>query len=71
MTSKADRRCIHCSHFRNSPAYLESEYKGLTSFSSGYASVRRDDGICLLRDLYLSAEATCADFKPETESISC
>jgi hypothetical protein len=53
------RTCITCRHFRNSPRYLESVYKGLTSLSSAYASVRKDDGICLERDLYLSASAYC------------
>jgi len=30
---------------------------------SGHASVRKDDGICLLRDLYLSADACCESFE--------
>jgi hypothetical protein len=30
--------------------------------SSGDASVRADDGICLRHDRYLSARASCADF---------
>jgi hypothetical protein len=51
--------CLSCRHFRNTPRYLESVYKGLTSLSSAYASVRKDDGICLERDLYLSASACC------------
>lgn len=55
--------CLHCVHFRNSPAYLESIYKGLTALGSAYASVRMDDGICVLRDLYLSADAWCDAFE--------
>jgi hypothetical protein len=51
--------CLSCRHFRNAPHYLETVYKGLTSLSSAYASVRKDDGICLERDLYLSASASC------------
>jgi len=58
-----NKRCIHCSHFHNSPAYLESVYKGLTSLSSAHASVRKDDGICSFHDLYLCANDWCEDFR--------
>ncbi|HEX4508398.1 MAG TPA: hypothetical protein VH722_21905 [Alphaproteobacteria bacterium] len=51
--------CGTCRHFRNDPAYLEEMFKGLTSFSSGYASVRGDDGLCAEHDLYLSPTNTC------------
>ena len=53
------QHCRNCAHFRNSPEYLESVYRGMTTMSSGYASVRKEDGICLLHDLYLSADAQC------------
>jgi hypothetical protein len=56
---KLTHTCLSCRHFRNTPRYLESVYKGLSSLSSAYASVRKDDGICLERDLYLSASASC------------
>ena len=56
--------CLKCRHFRNAPAYLESVLRGLNTMSSGYASVRKDDGICLLHDLYLSADARCEQFQP-------
>lgn len=69
MNTSSDTRCIRCIHFRNSPEYLEGVYKGLTTFSSGYASVRRDDGICVLRDLYLSADASCGAFTREAPRI--
>ena len=69
MTSKPHKdprrmvmHCLHCAHFHNSPAYLESLYKGLTSLSSAHASVRKDDGVCLLRDIYLSADNWCNSF---------
>lgn len=58
----ADRRCIDCRHFRNAPAYLEAVLKGLSTLSSGYASVRKDDGICLVNDVYLSARDWCDKF---------
>jgi hypothetical protein len=58
-------RCISCTHFRNSPAYLESVFRGLNTMSSGHASVRKDDGVCLLHDLYLSADAHCEQYARE------
>jgi hypothetical protein len=36
----------------------------MTSLSSGYGSVRSDDGVCLRHDRYLSARSCCADFLP-------
>lgn len=60
--------CLSCRHFRNTPHYLESVYKGLTSLSSAYASVRKDDGICLEKDLYLSASACCEHHAPRMPS---
>jgi hypothetical protein len=57
-----ESRCGNCGYFRNDRAYLEAAIPGLTSMSSGDASVRADDGICLRHDRYLSARASCADF---------
>jgi hypothetical protein len=54
--------CVACSHFRNDPVYLETVFKGLISFSSAYASVRADDGLCTRHDRYLSAQSFCGDF---------
>jgi hypothetical protein len=59
---ETDRRCGDCVHFRNDPDFLESSFPGLTSFSSGYASVCADDGLCAHHDRYLAASATCAEF---------
>ena len=55
--------CINCKHFRNSPNYLESVFKGMSTLSSGHASVRKDDGICLVNDVYLSADDWCDKFE--------
>ena len=55
-------RCAACRFFRNDPAFLEAQIPGLAAMSSGHASVRADDGICLRHDRYLSARATCRDF---------
>ena len=54
--------CMDCAHFRNSPEYLEAVIPGLKTMSSGHASVRKDDGICTLLGLYLSANAHCDQF---------
>lgn len=61
---RAIGRCGACGHFRNDPAYLEAAIPGLSSLSSGDASVRADDGLCLRHERYSSARASCADFTP-------
>lgn len=68
VNAPAERRCIRCTHFRNSPRYLESAIQGLRVMGSGHASVRRDDGICLLHDLFLSADAWCDSFERASTS---
>ncbi len=55
------RECRTCRHFRNDAAFLEAAIAGLTSMSSGYGSVRADDGICLRHDRYLGARSSCVD----------
>jgi hypothetical protein len=57
-------RCGTCANFRNDSAYLEKVMPGLTSMSSAHASVRADDGVCILHDRYLSARASCSAFIP-------
>lgn len=56
--------CGACRFFRNDPAFIEAEIPGLATFSSGYASVRADDGLCLRHDRYLGASFSCGDFVP-------
>ncbi|WP_456444503.1 hypothetical protein [Thiolapillus sp.] len=55
--------CLHCQHFRNTPEYLENAIPGLKVMSSGMASVRADDGLCLKRDVYLAAYYSCDQFE--------
>jgi hypothetical protein len=62
-----NQRCMGCVHFRNCPDYLEAEIPGLKTMGSGHASVRKDDGICTLLDLYLSADAWCEQFTARAE----
>lgn len=54
--------CEKCAHFQNEPALIEKEYPGLTSMSSGYASVRDRDGLCNFSQVYLSAGNSCPNF---------
>jgi hypothetical protein len=54
--------CANCVHFQNDPAALEKAWPGLTSMSSGFASVRAQDGLCNRHDLYLSDFDGCGDF---------
>lgn len=59
---KAEESCGGCAHFRNDAAFLEAAFAGLASLSSGHASVRGEDGICLRHDRYLAATSWCRDF---------
>jgi hypothetical protein len=61
-TPQTKWQCRECRHFRNDAKFLETAFKGLTSLSSAYGSVRSDDGICVRHDRYLSARSSCADF---------
>lgn len=66
---QALRQCRTCRHFRNDASFLEAALPGLASLSSGYGSVRADDGLCLLHDRYLGARSSCADHAvPQTQS---
>jgi hypothetical protein len=54
--------CQHCKYFQNDPSIIEKEYPGLTVMSSGFASVRDEDGICSYNRIYLSAKDSCMQF---------
>lgn len=54
--------CQDCVHFQNDPTVIEEAYPGLTTFSSGFASVRGGDGVCDHHQLYLSARDSCLGF---------
>ena len=60
--------CQGCAHFRNDPALIEAVYPGLTTMSSGFASVRDCDGICSFHQLYLSARDSCQSFTSRTST---
>lgn len=58
MTAKKES-CLTCSHFHNDPQYMEEVFKGMNALGSGHGSVRKDDGICEVRDQYVSADFLC------------
>jgi len=60
----AGSQCKQCNHFENDPDIIEKTFKGLTTLSSGYASVRAGDGLCNLLNRYLSSKDSCANFSP-------
>jgi hypothetical protein len=63
--SKSGLVCQHCVHFENNPALIEAAYPGLKIMSSGFASVRDQDGFCNYNQLYLSARDSCPHFTPK------
>jgi hypothetical protein len=58
--------CQNCAWFQNDPSVIEVTYRGLSSLSSGFASVRDRDGFCLLNQLYLSGLDHCPHHLPHT-----
>jgi hypothetical protein len=62
-TAPAERICRDCAHFRNDPAYLEAQMPGWSSLGSAWGATRAEDGICVLRDLYLAATRSCDRFE--------
>jgi hypothetical protein len=61
--------CQNCMHFQNQPALIEAAYPGLTALSSGFASVRDQDGFCNYHQLYLSARDSCSRFVPAAGQV--
>ena len=56
-------RCGNCVHFSSAPAAMEAAFPGLTALSSGYGSVRAQDGLCMRHGYYLAAWDRCGDFE--------
>ena len=61
--------CLKCIHFQNDPALIEAAYPGLTIMSSGFASVRDQDGLCSYNQIYLSARDSCPHFVSRTQRL--
>jgi hypothetical protein len=55
--------CLSCVHFDNSPQSVEASLPWLKTLSSGFASVRDQDGLCALHERYVSARASCPAFR--------
>ncbi|MHB8207497.1 hypothetical protein [Mucilaginibacter sp.] len=62
--------CGQCVHFQSDPAIIEAAYPGLKTMSSGYASVRDQDGLCNYNQLYLSARDSCPHFTLRTADFN-
>lgn len=62
--------CQKCAYFQNDPTHIEQAYPGLTTMSSGFASVRYRDGLCSYNQLYLSARDSCPHFTPRIPGFS-
>jgi hypothetical protein len=62
--------CQNCACFQNDPVIIEAVYPGLTAMSSGFASVRDQDGFCDYHQLYLSARDGCPHFTPCSASLN-
>ena len=56
--------CLACAHFCNDPKTMEAEIPGLQVMGSGWASVRKQDGLCRKRNVYLDGMSSCSDFTP-------
>jgi hypothetical protein len=65
---QAERICRFCTHFRNDPGYLEAAIPGWNALGSAWGSTRAEDGICVLRDLYLSATQGCERFEAQASA---
>ena len=63
MKSPGAPCCGDCRHFNGRPQELEAAFPGLSSFSSAYAAVRSEDGICAAHDRYVAASSVCALFQ--------
>jgi hypothetical protein len=62
--------CRKCACFQNDPAFIEETYRGLKIMSSGFASVRDQDGFCSYHELYLSARDSCPHFMPRSSELN-
>jgi hypothetical protein len=58
----AQPTCIPCAHFCDDPAQVEAQLPGLAILSSGHASVRAQDGLCVLHDLVINGRRRCDAF---------
>jgi hypothetical protein len=62
LSNCGSETCQQCIYFQNDPDLIEKMYPGLTALSSGYASVRDQDGLCSYNQVYLAAGDSCTHF---------
>ncbi|RPD88555.1 hypothetical protein [Luteimonas sp. 100069] len=62
VRSDQGENCGPCAHFCQDPAKFEAALPGLTALSSGTASVRARDGLCLRHDRIINGRKRCAAF---------
>jgi len=64
VRSDQQEGCGPCVHFCQDPAKFEEALPGLTALSSGTASVRAQDGLCLRHERIINGRKRCAAFSP-------
>jgi hypothetical protein len=69
QTGNSGPVCGQCAHFQSDPTIIESTYPGLKIMSSGFASVRDQDGLCGYSEIYLSARDSCPHFEMRVAEI--
>ncbi len=63
--SRQRETCFSCIYFCDDPTMLEQALPGLAVLSSGSASVRAQDGLCLRHDLLINGRRRCTDFSEQ------
>ncbi len=66
---EALQSCVPCAHFCDDPARLEAALPGLAALSSGHASVRGRDGLCLLHQRLINGRRRCEAFAPPASGM--
>ena len=61
--SRQRETCFSCIHYCDDPTMLEQALPGLAVLSSGSASVRAQDGLCLRHDLLINGRRRCIAFR--------
>jgi len=62
--------CRNCAFFEVRPVQIEAHLRGLNSLSSGFASVRSDDGLCMKHQRLMTAAGICAQFQENAQRTS-
>lgn len=60
--ASSHQSCRGCAHFDCQEVSAEAALAGLAVLSSGHASVRSADGLCLRHDMLTNGRKRCPDF---------